>query len=431
MQSINDKKKAATLYRKNKDFDSAIPLYETLWNETGDPFDGTGLLCCYRKIGLFDKALPLARKLFKDHIDIEWTAREVCWALIQGKMQAFDERTPLEDIIKIANIIIQHSPDSLAKKLAVFKVLKWAKKKDDWATIEKWVDLIDVDSLSAEPMSFVNGKKGWSDQCIWYNYKIHSLLRQSHFEKAKEQACIAENICPKQWLFFLRLQAHALKGLGDIKAAKGIYEKLCNKKSPEWWLLHEYGNLLNDEGEKDKALNILCKAALSNSKLEMMVKLFSDIAKIYTENGELKKARIHYYLEKFIREDNRWPLPHSLIELIDTLDRELLDEPAPISKQKTFKICKSFWKDICGSDTPEALTKKQGLVGKIVIPKDKPFSFVNTKDGLSAICFQKDIRGDVTNGDKVIFDVIPSYDKKKDRTSWKAIKIKKYTTKEN
>jgi len=124
MQTIDDKKKAANFYRKNKDFDSAIPLYEDLWDKTGDPYDGTGLLYCYRKIGLFEKALPLTRKLFKDHIDIEWTAREVCWTLIQGKMQEFNEKTPLEGIIKIANIILQYSPDFLAKKISVFNVLK-------------------------------------------------------------------------------------------------------------------------------------------------------------------------------------------------------------------------------------------------------------------------------------------------------------------
>ena len=120
MQTIDENKKEANYYRKSKDFISAIPLYEALWNMTGDPYDGTGLLFCYRKIGLFDKALPLTRKLFKDHINIEWTAREVCWTLIQGKMREFDETTPIDEVLTIARIIIQHSPDFLAKKNSNF-----------------------------------------------------------------------------------------------------------------------------------------------------------------------------------------------------------------------------------------------------------------------------------------------------------------------
>jgi len=428
MQTLNDKKKAAKEYRKNKDFTNAIPLYETLWKETNDAFDGAGLLNCYRKNGSFDKAIPLARKLFKKHIDLEWAAREICWTLIQGKMQFFDETTPIEEVIQIAETVFRHSPDSLAKKLSVFSVLKWAKKKDDWVTIGNWVDLIEVDSLSKEPMSFANGKKGWSDQCLWYNYKINSLLMQKNFIQAKEQACLAESICLNQWLFFLRLQAHALKGLGKKKEAKNIYENLCNRKKPEWWLLHEYGNLLIEEGEKEKALIILCKAALSNSKLEMMIKLFSDIAEVCIENKDLRKALSHYYLEKFIRENNGWPVPTSLSESIYSLDKNFAKEEVPQSKEQAFLNCKSFWGKTCGIDKSKTV-KKSGLVGKITVVKEKSFCFVNTKDGLSAICFPKDISGDVNNGDMVTFDIISSFDKKKNKESWKAIKINKFISK--
>jgi len=278
-------------------------------------------------------------------------------------------------------------------------------------------------------MNFLDGKKGWSDRCLWYNYKINSLLRQEIFDKAMEQACIAESVCPKQWLFFIRLQAQALKGLGETNEAKGLYEKLCKKKKPEWWLLHEYGNLLKEQGEKESAHKILCMAALSNAKLEMMVRLFSDIAEIYTENGDFIEARAHFYLEKYIRHENGWPLPSPLRKSIEDLDNKLLSEPAPISKQEALLVCKSFWKKNCGTDIPKSPKKNWDLVGKLIVPRDKSFCFVNTKDGLSAICFPKDFQDDIQDGDTVIFDAIPSFDKKKNRDSWKAIKIKKHTAK--
>ena len=214
----------------------------------------------------------LARKLYKDHINIEWTAREVCWTLVKGKLKLFDDNTSLNEITKIADIIIKHSPDNIAKKIAVFAVLKNAKKKDDWNVIDSWVDLLDVDSLSTVPMTLTDGKKAWSDKCIWYNYKIKSLLKRQKYEKAKEKAITAETICPDQWLFFLRLKAHALKNLGDMKAAKEIYRKLCGKKYPEWWLLHEYGNICQKDNDHDKAIKCLCDAALAKGKLDMMLK---------------------------------------------------------------------------------------------------------------------------------------------------------------
>lgn len=77
----------ANAYRKKGDFAKAIPLYESLWQETADPFDGTGLLCCYRKSRLFGKAIPLAEELCKKNTELTWAGREISWTLVQGKLQ--------------------------------------------------------------------------------------------------------------------------------------------------------------------------------------------------------------------------------------------------------------------------------------------------------------------------------------------------------
>ena len=220
-------------------------------------------------------------------------------------------------------------------------------------------------------------------------------------------------------------------GLGDVQDAKNIYENLCKSRRPDWWLLHEYGNLLKKEGEIEKALLALCTAALSNIKLEMMVKLFSDLAIIFMEMGESEKARAHCHLEKFVRDDNDWPISVTLSALTKKLDSELLDNPAPLSKQEALSACRTVWKEICGIDPIKNRIKKKGLVGKIAIPDNKSFCFINTKDGLSAICFSKDIPADMTNGETVIFDAISSFDKKKNRDSWKAIKVRRFNKTNN
>ena len=56
--STSEKKHLANLYRKKGNFAEAIPLYANLWHERADPFDGAGLLCCYRKSKLFDRHYP-------------------------------------------------------------------------------------------------------------------------------------------------------------------------------------------------------------------------------------------------------------------------------------------------------------------------------------------------------------------------------------
>ena len=86
----------ANAYRKKGDFAKAIPLYESLWQETADPFDGTGLLCCYRKSRLFGKAIPLAEELCKKNI--EDSPDNTTRFLIIGKQevqQTGDDKTTL------------------------------------------------------------------------------------------------------------------------------------------------------------------------------------------------------------------------------------------------------------------------------------------------------------------------------------------------
>lgn len=424
-QSISDNKKKANEYRKNKDYAKAIPLYEVLWQESADAFDGAGLLCCYRKTGLFDKALTLSKELSKKHSGFNWAANEICWTLIQGRLQKFSKETPLEEIIKTANTVLEHNPGFLARKLTVLKVLKFAKDKNDWDTVTIWVDRIEADNLSVEPMHLDSGREGWSDQSLWYNYKINSLLKNEFFKEAIDKALISEKKFPKQSFFFTRLKAQALKGCGEIEAAEGIYANLSKKKHPEWWLLHEYGTLLKEQDKSDKALPVLCKAALSNTRLEMMVNLFSDIAEICSANGDSKVARAHLYLKKFIRDKHGWPISSSHAIELNRLDKEILNEPAPLSSQEALSICRLHWNRICGCKTMKTSTKKKKLVGKLSISKDKPVCFINTKDGLSAICFSKDISQQMVNGDSVIFDALPSFDKRKNRESWKAINIRK------
>lgn len=68
---------------------------------------------------------------------------------------------------------------------------------------------------------------------------------------------------------------------------------------------------------------------------------------------------------------------------------------------------------------------RAGLRGKISIVPGRRACFMNCKDGLSAICMSEEIPPGVTNGEMVRFDAVPSFDKKKNRESWRAKNIQK------
>jgi len=69
------------------------------------------------------------------------------------------------------------------------------------------------------------------------------------------------------------------------------------------------------------------------------------------------------------------------------------------------------------------------MVGKVSLGlRDLPFCFINSKDGQSFFCSKTDLPPDVREGGELVFDAIPSFDKKKNQESWKASNIRHSTS---
>jgi hypothetical protein len=64
-------------------------------------------------------------------------------------------------------------------------------------------------------------------------------------------------------------------------------------------------------------------------------------------------------------------------------------------------------------------------VGKISLGRDdRPYCFINTDDGQSFFCSKSLLPSNIMDGDEVCFDANPSFDKKKNKESWKASNIR-------
>jgi len=57
-------------------------------------------------------------------------------------------------------------------------------------------------------------------------------------------------------------------------------------------------------------------------------------------------------------------------------------------------------------------------------PPERMFCFIVSKTGDSYFCFKADLPEDITDKAILVFDAIPSFDKKKNKQSWKAINIR-------
>jgi tetratricopeptide (TPR) repeat protein len=434
MTDLAEQKKKANDFRKAKNFEEALLLYRNLWKETTDKFDGAGLLHCLRKLGLFDEALILADELIVKYPDFKWCRNEVIWTYIQGILDKFNEEEPLEKVVEIAKRIMSLNPEDLAAKMVVFKVLKSAKSSNHWETVNEWVVKIDPDSLSAEPMMDDSGREGWSDQSLWYNYRINGLIEKGD---TTEAISIVDEILerfPKQRKFLLRLKALANHILGNLSESEKIYQNLCSGYKPDWWMLHEYAKVVRDEDRKEDALKLMYQATSGHSKLESMVSLFVDIGMLCKELGKYEEARAHLVLCKYVRNEKGWAVPESIINTVDDLNKIIGNNKEPSSLKEALSICRNEWSKLLGKENNlknlsyENRKVKKGLVGKVNLGRsDRPFCFIIAKDEQSFFCHKSDLPPDITDGNEVTFDAIPSFDKKKNKESWKASNIRHST----
>ena len=194
MVNLEEEKQEANKLRKIGAFKEVLSLYRNLWEKTGDKFDGAGLLHCLRKLELFDEALSFADVLIAKYLDFKWCRNEVIWTLISGKLYKFRETEPIENVIQTAKEIMNLNPDDIAAKTIVFKVLRLAKASNDWKTVNEWVVKISPDSLSTEPMTDSSGRKGWSDQSLWYNYHINGLIKNGKNSDLNDAITLVDEI---------------------------------------------------------------------------------------------------------------------------------------------------------------------------------------------------------------------------------------------
>ena len=434
MTDLTEQKQKANGLRKAGDFEEALPLYRNLWKETADKFDGAGLLHCLRKLGLFDEALILADELIVKYPDFKWCRNEVIWTYIQGILDKFNEEEPLEEVVEIAKRIMSLNPEDLAAKMIVFKVLKSAKSSNHWETVNEWVVKIDPDSLSAKPMMDDSGREGWSDQSRWYNYRINGLIEKGDTKEAINAVDEILERFPKQRKFFLRLKALANHLLGNLPESEKIYQNLCSGYKPDWWMLHEYAKVVRDIGRREDALKLMYQAASGHLKLESMVSLFVDIGMLCKELGKYEEARPHLVLCKYVRNEKGWTVPEPIINTVNDLNKIIGNNKEPSSLKEALSICRSEWSRLLSKESNlknlsyENREVKKGLVGKVSLGRsDRPFCFIIAKDEQSFFCYKSDLPADIIDEDEVTFDAIPSFDKKKNKESWKASNIRHCT----
>jgi len=424
--------KEANDLRKKGEFEKALPLYRELSKDDSDSYSAAGLLHCLRKLHLFDEALPLCTLASQKHMTLDWYRNEVVWTLIQGQLQQLDETAAVDEVVNAAESILVLEPKGTVAKWAIARrVLKVAKSRNRWDTVSKWLERVNPDELSTTPMKDDRGRDGWCEQAIWHNFRIRSEIEVGDKQQAIVAAQRAIGLFPQQAKFFKRLEALANFRLGRLVEAELLYGTLSNARRSDWWILNEHAHVLQELGKHQEALALMCRAALSGNKLELLVSLFSDIGFLCHKTELKQDARNHLLLCKYIREEQGWSIPQAVSSVIAELGRELSDLASPVGRDGALAECQKFWRRTVGAehDSQEPSLKSRGvkrmLKGKLKMgPPERSYCFLLSDTRESYFCRKSNLPQGATDGVMLQFDAMPSFDKKKNQESWKAINVR-------
>lgn len=122
------------------------------------------------------------------------------------------------------------------------------------------------------------------------------------------------------------------------------------------------------------------------------------------------------------------------MDTVNNLSEMIGIDNEPSSLKEALNICRSEWSKLLGkeSDLKTSLYKRRkvrsGLIGKVSLGQsDRPFCFIIAEDKQSFFCYKSDLPLDIVDGDEVTFDALPSFDRKKNKESWKASNVRRRT----
>ena len=197
-------------------------------------------------------------------------------------------------------------------------------------------------------------------------------------------------------LFVERDYAICLANQGEIAQSLQIFEDKILRHKKDWYIFSDIASIYIQKGDLEKGEEYLLKALILMPKPQLGVQLYEKYGKILENKGLKDESLKHYLFLKQIREENNWQVSD-----------EILNKVKGKSDRISFNEMKEMWL----KTLKEKGIAKQGEVYKI-FPNGKT-GFLNTNG--KSYFFQTVKKLKLQQGSTVSFFLSPSYDKKKNR----------------
>lgn len=303
------------------------------------------------------------------------------------------------------------------------------KTTPNWIFINKFCDLVSVDSLSTECRKGevqVRGQKKEtefaSNKEDWYAIKTKALFETRHYEECFDLSKIAlhafETFHYSNDVWFARKIALCKKNLGKPDEAIAELQQVLRRKR-EWYIQKELADLFFEKGETEKAFKLSIDAINNFGDLDYKIDLLVLLGKLLELRNEKDKAFKHYNLSKLLRlrEDEnkiKWSVPYELSNKL----KDLGLEETPLEKLSELKReLKKYWESLKPQQPnarPNGQAGNQLLIGKvdsIINDNEKgKAGFIKTSEGKKfyfAVNFSEEINSKIKVGLQVEFKTKP------------------------
>lgn len=416
----------ASELRKKGEYERAIVIYSELWNNQKQDFDkwsGWGYAFSLLKVKHYQESLEICRKLYPLYKDFEML-KSVYSANIYYSEFKFNSKPEVNRLRKAVNAIVELTPPysaySFAPK-AIFKFVKvlLAQMQINWNEIENQLLKLNPEWLDDAAFKFTDSRGKITEQASdleqWFAGIIKAQAGLNKPEELLHYLAEARNRNIK-WhysndLWFKRKEAYAYLQLGDREKAERILREILLVKK-DWFIRFDLALTVEDEKKK---FNLLCRAALEKGKPEMKLKLFEAIS-TYLKDNSREEALVndHLLLPLIIRKEKGWTVN---LELLNNLINQSIYQSKLPQSSDLLKKLKPFWEENSG--------RKQKQIWKGQISRILPngaAGFIKAKEGYY---YFNQIKGkkEFVEGEKVGFELVDSFDKKKNKPSKMAVNI--------
>jgi hypothetical protein len=433
MSEFNSKKSQADQFRKEHNYELALPIYQEIWQEYTEPknpWNGWGYAFCLEKTNNIYSAIKISIEVKNIKNDLPVNDGLLLRNLNKVLSDFYNVKSITDEskFLGIVEIIISNFSQGNAYSIynkTVMKVMEYYKKNKHYSEVLKWSNKLEVEMLSDKPgiNSNVNIKldEYAPEKETYLRYKIEALYEEGLYEN-----CIAlaeyffSQIHKYHYnndLHVKRDVAHCHIAMGNVPLGISQLQELLLKKR-EYYLQTDIAKIYYDLGAFEDVVKFTLDAALNFGDHDKKVNLYLLMSKVFLKLDKMDESKIHAEFVYQIRMNKGWSIDNELNSL---LSLHSIDKNNKGDMRQTERNIKQLWEKL-KSSSQLLLT---GTISNILPDGNK--GFIKADNGKSYFFFKKDFKAKpilLKLNIKVSFWTQESFDQKKQQSSEIAINIK-------